>query len=222
MRQLIVEDILNDIEFELAQGLVLKEDLGQGVQAVRAFQNKIRLEVLDESRRPPNLRTVVARLFQINDMLITLCQEFVAMGLSLRQSHQQIAALPAAPVPSLEPALSSHDLNVAADVDSALPATSWAPPANVLNAMRTETLQVNLEPRPTSGFPIIGGLVYRFKTLLHNLSLFYTQQLAQKQVEVNRVYGEWILQLLQLSQDQQRQIEDLKTRLAALSPPEEG
>ena len=51
-RALTVEDALNDIEIELLQGAVTRDDLGQSVQNVRRFQNQVRGETLDAHTRP--------------------------------------------------------------------------------------------------------------------------------------------------------------------------
>ena len=39
-----VQDILQDIDFEIAQGVILQDGLGQGVEAVKQYQNNIRVE----------------------------------------------------------------------------------------------------------------------------------------------------------------------------------
>lgn len=220
MQKLTVTDILSDIEFELAQGLVLQGDLGQSVQALRNYQNEIRTEVLGNSRRAPNLRYALARLFQINDMLITVCQELATTLASVRQSERRTELLP--PAPSMLAAaghahIPQQDRSEFAD-DNILSSQMlpWSFPEDVKSVMGVDALQVDLEVRVPK-IPLIGGLLRRFRLATHNLVLFYVQQLASKQQTVNQVYGEWIGQLLQLSQEQSMQIDELYTYLESLT-----
>ena len=77
-RWLTADDVLRDVEFEIAQGAISRDELGQGVQAVKEYQNKLRGEVFQASRQVGESREALSRLFQINDMLITLQQEMAA------------------------------------------------------------------------------------------------------------------------------------------------
>ena len=42
MRPTTPNDVLNDIEFELMQGAVSRDELGQGIQTARQYQNRVR------------------------------------------------------------------------------------------------------------------------------------------------------------------------------------
>ncbi len=217
MQKLTVTDILGDIEFELAQGIVFQGDLGQSVQALRNYQNEVRTELLGQSHQSPNLREALARLFQVNDMLITLCQELSTELTAVRQSQRRIDLVPR---PLSSSTVQDYDAE-ARQIPTGFPeppALPWSLPENVREAMRRDTLHVDLEVRALK-IPLIGGVVRRFRLAIHNLALFYVQQLAHKQHSVNQVYGDWIGQLLYLSQELARQLDDLYVRSDSLVVP---
>jgi len=70
-------DILNEIEFELMQGIVSREDLGEGIQTVQKYQNQVRSEILDAHNGTIPLRDALSRQLQINDLLLSLIQETI-------------------------------------------------------------------------------------------------------------------------------------------------
>ena len=85
-------DVLNDIEFELLQGTVERNELGQGIQATRQFQNEIRATTLQSAASAKlEVSDLVGRQFQINDMILSLFQA-TDMKLSGLQSELHRAA----------------------------------------------------------------------------------------------------------------------------------
>ncbi len=193
-RSLTASDILSDIEFELAQGAISRNDLGQGIQAIKQYQNKMRSEVFLSARQTVDRRETVGQQFQINDMHVTLMQEMAAAIQSLRSDLRQIGEVRQnAPVASI---------------------MRWST-AEVENAMRSKALHVKPDVR-SIGVPVIGGLLQRLRVALHHLPLFYVQRLADKQAAINRTYGEWILHLTRLYEGQQEEIEALGSQVAAL------
>jgi len=220
---LTANDVLSDIEFELVQGAVSQDDLGQSIQVVRQYQNKVRGEVLQALRQAGGSRKVVTRLFQINEMLITLSQETAAAVQSLRVDLRKVArmsqvASPAATTASISATGEDVDASVETDV-AALGQMAedldWQPPAEVVGAMRAKTLLIEMGVQP-AGIPIIGGLVQRLRIALHNLALFYVRRLARRQTEINQTYGDWILRLIPMCRYQQKQIDLLGARVASL------
>jgi hypothetical protein len=227
---LMADDVLSEIEFELVQGAISRNELGRGIQAVKAYQNKVRSEVSQAARGVGEGREVVNRLFQLNDMLITLLQEMAAELRSVRLELRRVARMAqfAPPVTRAagEPATQEdgdENVDMAAWI-ATLPAGGpggdlygrWATEAEeVENAMRSEALQVTLDVR-TMPIPIIGGLIKRLRLALHNLALFYVAQLAKRQRAVNRTYGDWVLRLIQAGQQQQEQIDVLSAQVAVL------
>jgi hypothetical protein len=187
-RSLTVQDVLNDIEIELLQGAVTRDELGQSVQNVRRFQNQVRGEMLDRQARP-DYRAVANRQFQINDMLLTLAQEMAtrqaalelelhqAMRAGLRRDHLPVAA-PSAGAPRPP----SEDLVRRLDAIGA--------------AMREDALALQLEVTPTTT-PVIGRLLGGARAALHSLVVFYSNRLAARQAEVNHTYGDTLRWLLQ-------------------------
>jgi hypothetical protein len=227
---LTTDDVLNEIEFELVQGAISRNELGRGIQAVKAHQTKVRLEVVQATQKAGDSREVVNRLFQLNDMLITLLQEMAAELRSVRLELRRVARM-AQFAPSVtrgagEPATGEdgeENVDRAAWVD-ALPVAGpggdlygqWATEVEeVENAARSEALQVTLNVRAIR-IPIIGGLIKRLRLALHNLALFYVAQLAKRQRAVNRTYGDWVLRLIQAGQQQQEQIDVLSAQVAVL------
>ena len=89
---LTADDVLSEIEFELVQGAISRNELGRGIQAVRAYQNMARSEV-SQAAQAGEGREVVNRLFQLNDMLITLLQEVAAELRSVRLELRRVARM---------------------------------------------------------------------------------------------------------------------------------
>lgn len=226
---LMAEDVLRDIEFELVQGAISKDELGQGIQTVKTYQNKLRGEIFEERTLSKENRDVVSRQFQINDMLMTLLQEMAAKiqtvrlelhktkGLSQRLSEVKtnghrsemeleidIERASNLPSPSSTPSL--------IPLDQELP---WRPSTDVEEAMREEALDISIDVRPAS-IPIVGSMVKRVRMALHNLTLFYIGRLAMKQSAINRTYGDWLLHLNEQNLHQQEQIASLTQQVLAL------
>lgn len=200
---LTAERVLEEIEFELAQGAVSRDALGRSVQAIRAFQNRQRGELLAGK---PDAADALSRQLQLNDMLLTLVQEMAAeieaMRLTLRRTEAPRPVEPVAPAPQ----------GVAPAVGGELP---WRPTRELHEAMRPEALEVTMDARP-AGIPVVGAMAQRLRLALHDLILFYLRRFGQKQGTVNQTYGEWLLHLNELHALQQGQIEALGAQLDAL------
>jgi hypothetical protein len=229
---LTADDVLSEIEFELVQGAISRNELGRGIQAVKAYQNKVRSGVSQAAQGAGTGagREIVNRLFQLNDMLITLLQEVAAELRSVRLELRRVARMarfaPLVTRAAGEPATEEdgeENVHRAAWVD-ALPIGGpggdlygrWATEVEeVENAMRSEALEMTLDVRAIR-IPIIGGLIKRLRLALHNLALFYVARLAKRQRAVNRTYGDWVLRLIQAGQQQQEQIDVLSAQVAVL------
>jgi len=215
------KEVLQDIEFELIQGAISRDELGQGIHVARQYQNKLRSEAFQSSL---GMREVLSRLFQLNDMLITLLQETTTALQSLRLELRQSARLAHAAPPTATAATTASDCNLPPAVAMSLPA-GWDEgatgplPTEIEDAMQAETLLIELNLRSTDR-PIIGGLLRRLRATFHHLVLFYVNLLARKQMEVNQTYGEWILRLVQQQQQQQEQIEWLSAQVTILTEGE--
>lgn len=217
-----VQDVLSDVEIELLQGAVTHDELGQSVQNVRRFQNNVRGETLDSAGARPDYRQIASRQFQINDMLLTLIQETVTRlrGLELELRKAERAALRSGgAVAFVAPVLSADvpDLGVEAEfVADSIPDLEYVRHLDALqDAMREDALLLQIEAIP-SDLPAIGKALGSLRAMVHSLVVFYVNRLAQKQSEINRLYGGSLRDLHQANRQQQGEIDHLSAQLAAI------
>lgn len=202
-----VQDVLNEIEFELAQGTVSRDDLGKAVQQVRQFHGKLRAEIYGTPAQSLDVREIVNRQFQLNDMLLTLVQE---MSAALHDTQARIARTRA-----LAP---SSETTTAQTIDTVAMPGSDDPPAwdddavRALNTATNDTLVQKMDARPV-GIPLVGGVLGRVRAALHDVILFYVNRLAQRQATIYGVYGEQLLVLKRKCEVQEEQIRTLKQAL---------
>ena len=230
------EDIIQSIEFELAQSAISQTDLGEGLATIREYQNKARAEIFGSGKLLKDTRALVNQQYQINDMHLTLLQEMTAAiratELDVRRLGQ-VAPRPAAAREATAP--------VPAPVHISAPEAPFTPRSTPLpgespsldeaafgwsnekieQAMKPNVLSIKMDVRPSTT-PLLGGLIRRVRTALHDLTLFYVRQLAQKQAGINQAYGDRLLQLSRQVEDQQQQIEELMAQVAALQARRSG
>jgi hypothetical protein len=229
-RRVTAQRVWDDIEFELIQGLPSRDELGQSIRVVQRHQNTLRAQVFGEGRRMDQ-REIVARLFQINDMLLTLLQETATelrkVQLDVerisRARHDGLAvAQPAAPAtPAGGRATEDTVTSPASPVDADVPADGYSRPlSDVELAMRPDALEVHQHEGRQVPLPLAGGMITRLKRAFHRLVHFYIRLLGEKQAAVNLVYGEWILYQVRLGERQRDQLVRLGRRLAALEGQE--
>lgn len=221
-RSLTIEDVLDDIEIELLQGAVTRDDLGQSVQNVRRFQNQVRGEALDKAARP-DYRSIASRQFQINDMLLTLAQEMATRqaALELELHKAQRAGLRRDGLPLAVPEPASPPV---ASGQAARQEAGTARPASeelvrrlgaIQDAMRDDALTLQLEVTPTET-PVVGRLLGGVRTALHSLVVFYSSRLAARQTEINRTYGDTLQSLLRGREADREALELLAAEVARL------
>jgi hypothetical protein len=208
------QDVLRDIEFELAQGAIACDELGQAIQAVKRYHNRTRGEILNDARQMKDVGRILPSLFQIHDMLITLLQETAAAIQVLRVDLRKMAQMTGDPVLS-EANEQVTKLEMAPAAKDIWAGMQRQGSAEVESAMGPEALSVGREARPVR-FPIIGRLIQALRDALHNLVLFYVKRLAERQVLVNQTYGERLLTLMEAAESQQWQIERLTAQMRAL------
>ena len=186
-----VQDALDDIDMELLQDAVQRDDLGQSVQNVRRFQNSARKEVLDTGGKP-DYREIAKRQFQVNDMLLALLQE-----LATRQRALELELRMPQPGGTFRTGIPPAVVSAAGEGDALRPPSEDL--VRQLDAiqgvMHDDALRLQLEITPTDT-PVIGRLVGSMRAAVHSLVVFYGNQLAAKQTEINRVYGSVLQQLL--------------------------
>lgn len=236
MTQITAKDILQDIEFEIAQGLVSKEGVGPAIQAVRQFQNKARIETFEVIKANDPSREALGRQFQLADMLLNLLQEMDIQQKALqyeiesirKMKPESLAPSPAGREPALpegsddhaQQSLSSAPLNSAIQTIQNYPLNLDLPQTEmeirsreeVETAMSLEAIDVGLQVRPIN-LPIIGWLLTKLRILYQRPALFYTTLFAHRQAPINRLYGDRILYLESLIQLQQQQIQALNAHL---------
>lgn len=219
-------DILQDIQFEILQGLVDKDDLAPALHAVRQFQNQARRQTFERVPLADARRELFSRQFQFIDMLLNLLE---ALVLRLQGMQAEIAALRRAPQEMISSPAGSPPPQVMPSVPSALGGEALSPeeiasplhfrPADEIEyAIRPETIHVDLQARPFH-IPVIGWLLTKARIFYQRPALFYTQLFANRQAPVNRVLGDRILYLEELVAAQQRQIQALQDTLKG-TPPE--
>ncbi len=77
-------------------------------------------------------------------------------------------------------------------------------------------IEVTLAPSPRSRIPLIGSWWDRIRREAHHLVLFYVNQLAQRQVAVNRHLVSTLNRMVVQIQEQQRQLRALQEELRRL------
>ena len=210
-RTVSVDDVLASIEFELAQGCISRDDLGASIQAVRQYHNKLRGEVLELVKRPEDMQEVVTRLFQINEMLVTIAQESNAALQSLRRDLRNTARWSQIIAANQD----THPITPAVQPSKEIESDQEQALSDLQSAIRAEAIRVEMDVRPI-GTPVIGGWLQRARMALHDWVLFYVHQLAGKQARVNQTYGEWIERLIEVREYQQAQIDFLSAQVARL------
>jgi len=216
-RSFLVEDILDDIEFEILQGTIANEQLGKGIETVRAYQNKARSDSFEKLKLTDPQREIFSRQFQITDMLLNLLMELALTVQSTQQEARQIRQYQ----PSHQEGTSDQQLD---NLDEVLRTTNgpvtvdvtgggeFKPAAELESIMQPDAIVVESQVRPVR-IPIIGGLLTRLRYFYQRPALHYSRLLAYRQYEANRILGEHILFLEALVQAQQAQIERLQTEI---------
>jgi hypothetical protein len=215
-----VQDILEDIDFEIAQGVILQDGLGQGVEAVKQYQNNVRVDTFEKLKLTDPYREILSRQFQLNDMLITLSQEMAKTIQSMQHGLKNLNQVPIRATQEAGPAKTWRPNGTAtgpSDVDTWVSEIDDPPLSTeeIENVMQPEAIHVDLQMR-TINIPIIGWLATRLRIFLHRPALFYTQIFSHKQAPVNRAFGDWILRLNDLIQIQNEQVGALNAYVAEL------
>lgn len=202
----MVKEIIDDIEFELMQGIAASDDASHGVSVLRQYQNRLRGEVFASSAALN--RDVLARLLRFNDMLITLLQEMNVALQSLRRDLRQVAqAKGKMPPPDVPYEISAPLVFPAGSRERKT--------SEIENVIRDDVLHLDLHARLTQ-LPIIGRLIGPLQIFLHRPALFYAHLLADRQAPINRIFGNWILDLDEREAQDNVQIAHLNARVAAL------
>jgi hypothetical protein len=196
--KLNAQDVVGEIEFELVHSSLSQDELGQGIQAVRQYQNQVRAEVFGV-RGNPDPRELARRQFQLNDMLLAVLHQ-MSLNLHASQLEQRQLAewvrdrasgLEGLPQPAAGNVQTFERSNVTRSDDDLL--------LEIQNILRSSKLWLDPDVRPVR-VPIIGGLLTRLRAALHDVSLFYTNRLGARQTAINQALCDAILRLAEEQQ----------------------
>ncbi len=210
-RLLTADDVLSDIEFEIMQGALARDDIGESIVAVRQFQQRLRADTF-ESRKQPDWRAMLSRQFQLNEMLITLLQELAAQQRATQFQSTRTAARPlTSAIVADTHSNGNHALPPSLPFDDPVD----KPARETIEArVQTDALTQEMDARPNS-LPLVGALLTRLRLALHSLTLFYVNRLAVKQTSNNRALADAVLQLSDVVQQQQDELASLRAQLDA-------
>lgn len=76
---------------------------------------------------------------------------------------------------------------------------------------------VDLAPSPATRLPLVGAIWARIRREVHNLVLFYVNRAVRQQMTVNRSLVQVVNHLTKTAQNQQRELETLRQRVATLT-----
>lgn len=155
----------------------------QALDTLRAHQRELQKELLRAVKDEPQ-RELLISLVRTNEEMLNLVQALIS-GLHTVNNELPNLSL-ALRERRFQPVLSAHARSL----------------SDIELAMRQESLMV--EPIvPPSRIPILGGVLTRIKTAFHRLVLFYIRELARKQSQVNKIYGETLISLLSAHAEQE-------------------
>jgi len=214
------ENIIEEIQFELAQGLIRKEELGEAIRSVRNFSNKIRKEILENYPLDGKLRDIFRKQFQLIEMLTKLIEEnaLLTQNLKIMINHRRVVNPGLDRIHLDNPAVREAFASTAGE-DLLLNQNYYLlNQEEILKVIAPKTLKIDMPI--TKGRTSLTTKIKSFlKLLYHRPAFFYTLQLGEKQEKINTIFGYWLMKLYTNSQMQQDQINRLNEQL---SIPEKG
>lgn len=210
------KDIIEEIEFELAQGIIGKFGPGRSIGQVREFTRKTRDTILDKYKIHGNLRDIIRKQFQLTEMLLKLLEESAASFQSLQLNFEQHCR---------SVGLSSDDLPPSGNGIRSIPKNT---DGNSLKKRyfflsQKEILKINPAHYLKPEVPIsrrrsvwLTRIVNFLKMLYHRPAYFYAGQLAKKQETVNQIFGDWLIKLNANNQNIFEKLENISGRLSRL------
>jgi len=231
-RPLTVADILNSVEFELMQHTLLQDDVGDGIQRLRAYLANIRSEVLGDGKSP-SVNAAIDLQLNTAAMLLTLLQVIDQRFAALQQDFRRAAfaqqhTSPASGAAQTESAQVDNDQsshpwrNVAAALSlpaahTAMDFDDAARSTDALNEFITDEpplLEMDVRQSQT---PLLGGVINRARRELHELVLFYVNKVVRQQADVNRTYGSLLQELIAANQAQAQEVQELRRQVLQLT-----
>jgi len=213
-RFLTSRDVLSDIEFELLQSSISRDELARSIRTVKVHQAKLREEFFAPDGHR-SLEELAARQFQVNDMLLTLLQEMAARQREISSELRQLGELAFAGLPEEEASRGSRlllDMWSTSELESFV--DQW-PPQEIQDAMDSDVLMPEMVLQPPRT-PVVGGLINRLRIALHRVAIFYVERLAQRQSKINAVYGSWLEKLVRNAHEQREMLRVLSGQVDQL------
>ncbi|MBI5583985.1 MAG: hypothetical protein HY892_09190 [Deltaproteobacteria bacterium] len=211
---LTTKDIIEEIEFELAQGIIGRYGPGRSIGEMREFASRTRTTLLDSPKISGSLRDVIRKQFQLTEMLLKLLEESAASIESLQRNFEKHyrssgpgPAIPSGPENRCQP-----------EINPQIPLRKkyfFLNPEEILGGTPSHSLKPEMPVSRTRSVWMT-RLVYFFKNLYHRPAYFYTAQLAKKQETVNQLVGDWLIKLNANNQNIFEHLENLSGRLARL------
>ena len=208
------QDIIEEIEFELAQGVIGKHGPGRSIGEVREFTHRMRDTVLGAYKKDGDLRDILRKQFQLTEMLLKLQEEstgsFQALQLNF-EKHCRSAETGRA-FPSGTEIRSHPKKNDEISLKK-----------KYFFLHQKEILEINTGHYLKPEMPVTRGksvwmtrLIYFFKMLYHRPAYFYAAQLGKKQETVNQIFGDWLIKLNANNQNFFEELEQFSDRLSRL------
>jgi len=238
-----IRDVMSQVEFELAQGLVARPDLRRALRELRRFHEKTRSGLFGDGGERIDVHEALSRQFQINDMILSILGEAVEAAHDARGEARRVHGYlqqalegedDAAPAPAARGELDASRPNAGSGGDrrelSAEERSPWEPELDPLApfadldgepgeeiewAMRPERLWLTMDQRPPR-LPLVGSLLRRVRMALHTRVLIYAGQLGDKQSAINRILGDHLLRALEVVRAQSQVIDAIRLRLHRL------
>lgn len=211
-RFLTADDVVSDIQFELLQSEVSRDELMRSIQAFKSHHNRLRDQCL-ATWSPTKARAVVARLFQLNDGLLALLEAMASQQQEMRSELRQLGQYAYGGLPEKEVQRGRRlllDMWSTSELDTLL--DQW-PPRELRDAMKVDSLLPIIVIQPVR-IPFFGGLINRFRRALHQVAVFYVERLARRQAEINAMYGGWIEQVVANAHEQQEMLRVLSQKVS--------
>lgn len=212
--RLTAQDVLTDIDFELALGAISRDELGQGIQQVKQYQNKLRHDVLQSDKGMPQMQEIIGRQFQLNDMLIVIVQEMAANAREMEQRTERLREVGLYNTPDMSQKTAVFPPN---DIE---PVEHWRD-TTPLKQIAEHTLQLKLDIQP-SHTPIIGNFLGRLKRTIHELILFYVNKMGAEQTTINHTTSNWMLYLEEQQNHHHRDMQKMWAQIADLQSKIDG
>ncbi len=122
---LSIRDVLAEVDFELAQGVVARQDLRRAIREIRRLHERNRQAVFGASATgsetaTPDLREALRRQFQVDDMILAVLGEAVSAAEEARERSRRLAEF-------VRESLAEVVIEDEAEADSVTPVGAVAP-----------------------------------------------------------------------------------------------